>query len=57
MGYSDPHLQSDHYNITFSVTTTVNDQSKFAPYFTFNFSKGDYQGLCDYMTHSDFTPC
>jgi len=32
----------------------MNDQSKFAP--CFNFSKGDYQGHCDYMIHSDFTP-
>ena len=29
--------------------------SKFVPYFSFNFSNGDYQGLSDYMLHSDFT--
>ena len=55
--HSDPHLHSDHYNITFSVNTKMNSISKFAPYFSFNFSKGDYQGLSDYMLHSDFTSC
>ena len=54
---SDSHLQSDHYNITYTVTTNIIDNSKFVPYFTFNFSRGDYHGLCDYMLHSDFTPC
>ena len=55
--YPDPHLHSDHHNITFSVNTSMNGLSKFAPHITFNFSKGDYQGLCDHMFHSDFMPC
>ena len=55
---SDSHgLQSDHYNITYTLTTNIIDNSKFVPYFTFNFSRGDYHRLCDYLLHSDFTPC
>ena len=54
---SDSHLQSDHYNSTYTVTNNIIDNSKFVPYFTFNFSRGDYHGLCDYMLHSDFIPC
>ena len=54
---SDSHLQSDHYNITYTVTTNIIDNSKFVPYITFNFSRVGYNGLCDYMLHSDFTPC
>jgi len=26
-------------------------------YFTFNYSKGDYQWLHDYLSHSNFSPC
>jgi len=56
--HSDSQLHSDHYNITFSVNTSIHDDvQKFAPYFIFNFPKGDYQGLSDHMFHSDFTPC
>ena len=55
--YPDPLLQSDHYIITFSISISVTTSSKSATYFTFNFSKGDYQGLCNHTIHSDFTPC
>ena len=47
----DPHLQSDHYNITYTVTINIIDNSKFVPYFVFNFFRGDCHGLCDYMLH------
>jgi len=46
--YPDPHLQSDHYNIIFSLTTGMNLQPNFTTYFSFNFSKGDYQSFCDF---------
>ena len=46
--YPDPLLQSDHYIMTFSIYISVTTSSKSAAYFTFNFSKGDYQGLCNH---------
>ena len=54
---SDQLLLSDHYSITFSLPISVRASSKPTPYFTFNYSKGDYQGLCEYLLHSDFTLC
>ena len=49
-------LPSDHFSIPFSVSVSCTS-TKSATYFTFNYSKGDYQGLCDYLFHSDFTSC
>ena len=53
----DQLLPSDHYSITFSLSISVTISSKSTSYFTFNYSKGDYQGLCEYLLHSDFLPC
>jgi len=39
------------------VSARVTMSSKSTSYFTFNYSRGDYHGLCDYLLHSDFTPC
>ena len=39
--HPDPYLHSNHYDITFSVNAKMNSISKFAPYFSLNFSKGD----------------
>lgn len=55
--HTDSYLQSDHYNITFSVATTVVTSSNPITYFTFNYSRGDYLGLHDHLLNSDFTPC
>ena len=54
---SDQLLTSDHYSITLSLSVSVTASLKSASYFTFNYSKGDYQGLCEYLLYSDFTPC
>ena len=54
--HSDKLLSSDHYGITFSVSVS-STPIKSTTYFTFNYSKGDYQGLCDYLLSSDFTLC
>ena len=53
----DSYLKSDHNNVTFSVAFHIRTSFKAATYFTFNYSRGDYQGLLDYLLHSDFTPC
>ena len=55
--HSDRFLPSDHYSITFSVSVSVVASSKSTTYSTFNYSKGDYQGLCEYLLCCDFTPC
>ena len=55
--HSDPFLSSDHYDITFKVVTVHKPLSKSTPYFSFNFSKGDYSGLNNYLLHTDFTTC
>ena len=44
-----------HYH--FSVSVSVATSSKSTTYLTFNYSKGDYQGLSEYLLQSDFTPC
>ena len=55
--HSDRLLPSDHYSITFSVSVSVVASSKSTTYSTFNYSKGDYRGLCEYLLCCDFTPC
>ena len=47
-------LPSDHYSITFSVSVSVIASTTYS---TFNYSKGDYQGLCEYLLCCEFTPC
>ena len=44
-------LSSDHYGRTFRLA------SKLPTYYTFNYSKGDYIGLSNYLWGIDFTPC
>ena len=51
-------LLVDSYVLTFNFSVSVSFiSSKSATYFTFNYSQGDYLGLCDYLSHLDFTPC
>jgi len=54
--HSIPLLSSDYLNITFLLTTYIMMSPKPTTYFTFNYSKGDYQGLHDYLSHSNFSP-
>ena len=54
---SDQLLPSDHYCITFSLSISTTTSLKPTSYFTFNYSKGDYHGLCEYLLHFDFSPC
>ena len=56
--HSIPLLPSDHFDITFSLSTTVSVSSKqTTTHFTFNYPKGDYQGLTNYLCCADFTSC
>ena len=55
--HSNSSLLSDHYDITFAVATVPKFSSKFTPYYTFNYSKGDYYGLSNYLLNTDFTSC
>lgn len=49
--HSNPLLLSDHYDITFTMAIASKLYSKSPPYYSFNYSKGDYSG------HTDFTSC
>jgi len=51
--HSLPFLESDHLDITFSLPTELSRQT--AAYFTFNYSRGDYEGLYEYLSCIDFT--
>lgn len=55
--HPDQFLLSDHYTVTFLVSVSIVTSSKSTTYFTFNYSKGEYQGLHECLLHSDFTPC
>jgi len=55
--HSTPLLSSDHYNITFSVTTVNKLSSKPTVHYSFSYSKGDYLGLSNYLLQTDFAPC
>ena len=41
---------SDHFAITFSLNTSL-------PFYVFNYSKGDYEDLNNYLSRFDFSPC
>ena len=56
--HSIPFLQSDHFDITFSLSTKVSELSRqTTAYFTFNYSRGDYEGLYEHPSCTDFTTC
>ena len=52
----DHLLLSDHYNITFQVSTCYTS-SKSTSYLSFNYTKGDYQGIHQHLLLCDFTTC
>ena len=54
--FPDHLLLSDHYNITFQVSTCYTS-SKSTSYLSFNYTKGDYQGLHQHLLLCDFTTC
>ena len=55
--HSSSSLSSDHYDITFAVATVPKLSPKTTPYYSFNFSRGDYSGLNNYLLNINFTSC
>ena len=49
-------LSSDHHSITFKIALTK-PLTKRSCYSSFNYSKGDYDGLHEYLFNSDFSFC
>ena len=49
-------LSSVHYGITFKLASSQPPR-KLPTYYTFNYSKGDYTGLSNYLLDIDFTSC
>ena len=49
-------LLSDHYSIIFIIALTK-PPTKTSCYYTFNYSKGNYDGLHEYLLYSDFSFC
>ena len=52
----DHLLLSDHYSITFQVATYYTS-SKSTSYLSFNYTKGNYQGLHQHLLLCDFKTC
>jgi len=51
-------IKSDHFPITFSLNTDPSSSPpKVSPYYTFNYSKGNYTGLYNHLANIDFSPC
>ena len=55
--HSSSSLSSDHYDITFAVATVPKLSPKTTPCYSFNFSRGDYSGLNNYLLNINFTSC
>ena len=50
-------ISSDHFVITFRIySRTVHSTCKVGSRLR-NFSRGDFEGLCHYLSNSNFTPC
>ena len=49
-------LSSDHYKICFQVNY-LSSQSKCQVSYVFDYNNGDYDGLSDYLSESDFSQC
>ena len=55
--YSDPmSFPSDHFAITFEIATAAQPSQKSGSFLSFNFARGNYVGLCDFLHNYDFTP-
>ena len=54
---SSPLLPSGHCKICFSIQSNSRPRQRKHPTFVFNFTKGDYNGMCDYLLDIDFSDC
>ena len=48
---------SDHFIISFSIDTSTTYFPKETPKYVLDYSKADFDGLCDFLINSDFQPC
>ena len=49
-------IRSDHYPITFEISASLESGAKqVGPKYTYNFSNGDYIGMCSYLFETDFS--
>ena len=55
--HSDPILfPCDHFAITIKLTTVRQPAHKSGSFFSFNYAKGDFEGLCKFLYNYDFMP-
>ena len=50
-------LPSDYHSIIFKIALTKPPTKISCCYYTFNYSKGNYDGFHEYLMHSDFSFC
>jgi len=53
---TSPFLSSDHYSITFNLLLNKPPTMK-TTYYSYNYSKGDYQGLYEHLLHTNLSLC
>ena len=46
-----------HYLISFSVSQGIECSKKILAHYVYDYSKGNYQGLCDYLLQCNFSAC
>ena len=56
--HSSGHLVlSDHFTLTFSLSSTVPSSPHSICKYVYDYPKADYDGLCSYLLDMDFSPC
>ena len=56
--HSSGHLViSDHFTLTFHLSTTLPSYARYMPKYVYDYPKADYNGLCSYLLDFDFSPC
>ena len=48
---------SNHYNICFNIVNCPSTSRRHSPLSVFDYSKGDYEGLCNYLLDIDYSLC
>lgn len=56
--HSSGHLiTSDHFTLTFYLSTSLPSYSRYVPKYAYDYSKADYNRLCSYLLDFNFSPC
>ena len=50
-------MLSDHFTLTFSLSSTVPSSPHSRYKYVYDYPKADYDGLCSYLLDMDFSPC